>query len=53
MPKTSHVLPSTAAVLLGEADTTPAYGTLEDLASLEIRNVAGAVVAVELFVASV
>jgi len=52
MPKTSHVLPSTEAVLLGETDTTPAYGTLEDLASLQIRNVAGAVVAVELFIAS-
>ena len=53
MPKTSHILASTAAVLLGETDTTPAYGTLEDLASLQIRNVAGAVVAVELFIASV
>ena len=53
MPKTSHILPSTAAVLLGEADTAPAYTTLEDLASLQIRNEAGAVVAVELFIASV
>ena len=44
---------ATAAVLLGETDTSPAYGTLEDLAALEIRNVAGAVVAVELFIASV
>jgi len=53
MPKTSHILPSTAAVLLGEEDAAPAYGTLEDLASLQIRNASGAVVAVELFIASV
>ena len=53
MPKTSHILPSTAAVLIGGEDTSPAFGTLENLASLQIANAAGAVVAVELFIASV
>ena len=53
MPKTSHILPSTAAVLLGEEDAEPAFGTLENLASLQIDNASGAVVAVELFIASV
>jgi hypothetical protein len=53
MPKTSHILPSTAAVLLGEEDAEPAFGTLENLASLQISNAAAAVVAVELFIASV
>lgn len=53
MPKTSHILPSTAAVLLGEADAAPAFTALEDLASLQISNAAAAVVAVELFIASV
>ena len=49
----SHFLSATAAFLLGEADTTPAFGTLEDVASLQVRNVSGAVKQVEILVAGV
>jgi len=36
-PLTSHILVGGAAVLLAEEDTTPSFGTLENLASLQVR----------------
>jgi len=36
-PLTSHILAGGAAVLLAEEDTTPSFGTLENLASLQVR----------------
>ena len=35
-PLTSHILAGGEAVLLAEADTTPSFGTLENLASLQV-----------------
>lgn len=36
-PLTSHILARGAAVVLAEEDTTPSFGTLEDLTSLQVR----------------
>ena len=36
-PLTSHILARGSAVLLAEADTLPSFGTLEDLASLQVK----------------
>ena len=36
-PGASHILARGAAVLLAEEDTTPSFGTLENLASLQVR----------------
>jgi hypothetical protein len=36
-PGTSHILARGAAVLLAEADTSPSFGTLENLASLQVQ----------------
>ena len=49
----SHVLSTTAAFLLGETGTTPTFGTLEDVASIQVRNTSGAAKKVELFIAGV
>ena len=35
----SHILFQGAGVVLGEADATPSFGTMEDVASLQIRPV--------------
>jgi|TARA_R110000824_G_scaffold350073_6_gene537018 hypothetical protein len=35
----SHILSQGAAIALGEADTSPSFGTMEDIASLQIRPV--------------
>jgi len=38
-PGNSHVLSQGAAIALGEADTSPSFGTMEDLASLQVKPV--------------
>lgn len=49
----SHVLSQAAAILLGEEDTTPSFGTMENLASLQVRPVGSSYnPQVELFIAS-
>ena len=48
----SHVLSQGDAIALGEADTSPSFGTMENLASLQVRPVGGSYnPRVELFVA--
>ena len=47
----SHVLGSADGLLLAEEDTSPSFGTAEDLASIQV-NPAGNTVDVEVFVAS-
>ena len=49
----SHVLGSADDVMLGEADTSPAFSSLEDLVSIVCRPSADTTVQVEIFVASV
>ena len=53
-PGTSHIIPRGEAEIIGEADTTPAFSTLENITSLQVRP-EGAVYnpAVAVFVASV
>ena len=48
----SHILGNPDALMLAEADTSPSFGTMADIASLQI-NPGGNEVDVELFVASV
>ena len=48
----SHILGSPEAAMLAEADVSPSFGTMADLASLQV-NPAGNAVDVELFVASI
>ena len=36
-PLTSHILAGGAAVLLAEEDTNPSFGTLENIASLQVK----------------
>ncbi len=38
-PGNSHILSQGAAIALGEADVSPSFGTMEDLASLQVRPV--------------
>ena len=35
----SHILSQGAAIALGEADTTPSFGTMENVASLQVKPV--------------
>ena len=35
----SHILSQGAAIALGEGDTSPSFGTMEDIASLQVRPV--------------
>jgi hypothetical protein len=35
----SHVLSQGAAIALGEADVSPSFGTMENIASLQVRPV--------------
>ena len=52
-PLTSHILARGAAVLLAEEDTTPSFGTMENLASLQVKPEGTSYnPQVELFVAS-
>ena len=51
-PGNSHILSQGAAIALGEADTSPSFGTMEDLASLQVKPVGSSYnPRVELFVA--
>ena len=47
----SHILGNPDAVMLAEADTSPSFGTMADIASIQV-NPGGNAVDVELFVAS-
>ena len=46
----SHILSLGQAVALGEADTSPSFGTMENIASLQVRPVTTNDAQVELFV---
>tara|TARA_R100001369_G_scaffold3005_1_gene9829 strand:+ start:1236 stop:1688 length:453 start_codon:yes stop_codon:yes gene_type:complete len=39
----SHILSQGAAIALGEADTSPSFGTMEDIASLQVKPVGSSV----------
>ena len=47
----SHVLGSPSVLMLAEADTSPSFGTMADVASLQVRPI-GDAVTVEVFAAS-
>ena len=47
---TSHILCQADTAAIGETDTTPAFGTLEDIETLQVRPRATTDVQVELFV---
>jgi hypothetical protein len=47
----SHVLSLAEAVAIGETDTSPAFGTLENITSLKVRPVTANDAQVELFIA--
>jgi hypothetical protein len=47
----SHVLSLAEAVAIGETDTSPAFGTLESITSLQVRPVTANDAQVELFIA--
>ena len=48
----SHILGNPDAVMLSEADTSPSFGTMADIASLQV-NPAGNAIDVEVFIASI
>tara|TARA_Y100000401_G_C8299947_1_gene213486 strand:- start:17 stop:481 length:465 start_codon:yes stop_codon:yes gene_type:complete len=48
----SHILGNPEALMLAEADTSPSFGTMADLGSIQV-NPGGNAIDVELFVASV
>jgi len=47
----SHILGNPEAVMLAEADTSPSFGTMADLASIQV-NPGGNAIDIEIFVAS-
>jgi len=49
----SHIICRTDDGMLAEADTSPSFGTMADIASIQARPTAGSDVSVEVFVASV
>ena len=49
-PGNSHILSEGDEILLAEADTTPSFGTMEALGSIQVRPVGTADVRVEIFV---
>lgn len=49
-PGNSHVLSQAEAILLAEADTTPSFGTLENLAKVTVQPVGESDARVEVFV---
>ena len=49
----SHILCRTDDAMLAEADTSPSFGTMADIASLQARPTAGSNVTVEIFVATI
>ena len=48
----SHMLNRADDCMLSEADTSPSFGTMADLASLQVRPTAGSDVNVDLFIAT-
>jgi len=48
----SHIICRTDDGMLAEADTSPSFGTMADIASLQVKPTAGSDVSVEIFVAS-
>ena len=48
----SHILWRTDDGMLAEADTSPSFGTMTDIASIQARPTAGSDISVEIFVAS-
>ena len=53
-PQTSHILSQSEAILLGEEDTTPSFGTMENLASIQVKPVGSSYnPQVEIFTASI
>ena len=49
---TSYILNRTDDGMLSEADTSPSFGTMEDIASIQARPTASSDVSVEVFIAS-
>ena len=49
-PGYSHILSEGAEILLAEADTTPSFGTMENLASIVVKPVGSTDVQTEIFV---
>jgi|TARA_R110000824_G_scaffold72608_1_gene185206 hypothetical protein len=49
----SHVLGSPDDLMLAEADTSPSFGTMVDLVSIQVKPTGSAVVDIEVFVASI
>jgi len=49
----SHIICRTDDAMLSEADTSPSFGTMADIASIQSRPTASSDVSVEIFVASV
>ena len=53
-PQTSHILSQSETILLGEEDTSPSFGTMENLASIQVKPVGSSFnPQVEIFTASV
>jgi len=49
----SHIICRTDDAMLSEADTSPSFGTMADIASIQARPTAGSNVTVEIFVATI
>ena len=49
----SHIISRTDDFMLAEADTSPSFGTMADIASLQVKPTAGSNVTVEIFVATI
>jgi len=49
----SHILGSPDDLMLAEADTSPSFGTMADLVSIQVKPTGSAVVDIEIFVASI
>ena len=49
----THVLGGPDDLMLAEADTSPSYGTMADIASIQVQQVSGSPVYIEILVASV
>ena len=49
----SHIICRTDDAMLSEADTSPSFGTMADIASIQARQTAASDISVEIFVASV
>ena len=49
----THVLGSPDDLMLAEADTSPSFGTMADIASIQVQPVSSSPVDIEILVASV